>query len=132
MVLGFNVAYRRSCGNLHIRLQGEFNSMCAWELIKTIRQRYSGSGRVFVDTAGLTAIRDSGVALFKAHQTPQNMPRGGLYFKGLKGFIIAPDGAPVVISNPKVGRIRPRLRLRGGSTPQAATQPQGEIDAHRP
>ncbi|MFH0727817.1 MAG: hypothetical protein V2B19_15935 [Pseudomonadota bacterium] len=46
----FNVSFRRSAGNLHIRLQGEFGGLCAWEVIKTIYRRYTGSGRVFVNT----------------------------------------------------------------------------------
>lgn len=49
----FSIATRESVGNLHIALGGEFNGMCAWELLKAIRRHNAGSGRVFVNTVGL-------------------------------------------------------------------------------
>jgi len=114
----FGISFRNSSGNLHIRLEGVFNGMCAWALFQTIHQRYSGSGRVFVGTAGLTAVMSSGVGLFKALMTPEKMPGGGLYLKGEKGFDIAPEGARVVICGRTVKRSRSYSEFRGRCIPR--------------
>jgi hypothetical protein len=94
---GFNITFRHSVGNLHIYLSGEFNGMCAWELFKTIKHRYAGSGRIFVNTAGLNRVLSSGVKLFKSHPTRAVVSLEQLYFKGKAGFKIAPGGSRVII-----------------------------------
>lgn len=107
----FQIDYRRSAGNLHIVLSGEFNGMCAWELYKTIRRQYAGSGRIFVNTNGLKTIIPDGRDLFKRHMgsNTQTAP-DQLYFKGKKGFQIAPDGSRVLIcSKPEKSR-KPALK----------------------
>ena len=116
MASNLEIDYRHSVGNLHIQPKGEFDGVGAWALIKTIRRRYNGIGRVFVNTAALEPIHTSGVALFRAHMTPRIMPLEKLYFKGKKGFDIGPDGSRVIISkkgarDSKKGphRFRPRL-----------------------
>ena len=87
---------RHSAGNLHVDLQGDFNGMCAWELLKLLKQNGS-SKRVFVNTAGLDRVAGEGVRLFKKHMTCRRMQPDWLYFKGEKGFKIAPDGSRVLI-----------------------------------
>jgi hypothetical protein len=93
----FSINTRESVGNLHIALEGKFNGMCAWELFKAIRRHNAGLGRVFVNTADLEDIATDGVSLFKNHMTRKKIPRDWLYFKGEKGFKIAPDGSRVLI-----------------------------------
>lgn len=96
---GFCLRKRHSAGNLHISLVGEFNGMCAWELLKTIRRDGVRAGRVFVDTAGLGRISADGVSLFKSHMMQKRIPSDWLYFKGVKGFQLVPDGSRVLIIN---------------------------------
>ena len=96
---GFYIHRRHSAGNLHITVLGEFNGMCAWELLKTIRRDGIHAGRVFVDTTRLEKIAVEGVSLFKSHMVEKRIPRDWLYFKGKKGFQIAPDGCRVLIIN---------------------------------
>lgn len=96
-IQAFTIDTRQSVGNLHIALNGEFNGMCAWELLKAIRRHNAGAGRVFINTDGLKAIVTDGVSLFKNHMKQRNIPRDWLYFKGKKGFKIAPDGSRVLI-----------------------------------
>ncbi len=102
---GFNIDFRHSAGNLHIHLYGEFNGMCAWELIKTIRRQPPGEGRIFINTAAINRTLPDGEDLFKTHMARRNIPSDWLYFKGEKGFKIAPDGGRVLIckrmQNPK-------------------------------
>lgn len=94
---GFYLHKRHSRGNLHISILGEFNGMCAWELLKTIRLQRAGSGRVFIDTAKLDRILTEGVSLFKDHMMQKQLPQDWLYFKGKKGFEIAPNGSRVLV-----------------------------------
>jgi hypothetical protein len=101
----YHIGYRHSAGNLHIKLDGNFSGSCAWELLKTIRWQYGGSGRIFVDTASLNVILPDGAALFKAHIGQKKLPKDWLYFKGRKGLKIAPDGSRVIVpaQNPGEG-----------------------------
>ena len=94
---GFNIDFCHSVGNLHIQLHGEFNGMCAWELIKTIRQQPPGEGRIFINTANISRILPDGVDLFKTQMARRNFPSDWLYFKGEQGFKIAPDGSRILI-----------------------------------
>ena len=100
---GFCMHKRVSAGNLDLSLSGEFNGMCAWELLKIIKRSGSISGRVFVDTSGLEKVLSSGVSLFKSHMARKPLPQDWLYFKGRKGFQIAPKGSRVLMFN-KCGR----------------------------
>ena len=92
----FQIDCRNSRGNLHVKLNGAFNGMCAWELLKILRQ-HGGAGRVFVNTNGIGPVAGEGVALFRMHMNRRRIPRDWLYFKGKKGFKIAPDGSRVLI-----------------------------------
>jgi hypothetical protein len=93
----YAIGFRHSAGNLHIKLSGAFSGNCAWELLKTIRWQYAGSGRIFIDTARLDSVLADGVALFKTHLGAKRMPPDWLYFKGKKGFQIAPEGSRVIM-----------------------------------
>ncbi|WP_319522432.1 hypothetical protein [uncultured Desulfosarcina sp.] len=92
----FKIDCRNSRGNLHVRLCGAFNGMCAWELLKILRQ-HDGTGRVFVNTNGIGPVAGEGVELFRMYMKRRRIPRDWLYFKGKKGFKIAPDGSRVLI-----------------------------------
>jgi len=133
----FRIVPHRSAGNLHISLFGEFNGMCAWELFKTIRRDYTGSGRVFINTGGLDRITPEGVSLFKNQVTRKPLPPDWLYFKGEAGFQIAPDGSRVLIC-PKRNHPKRNTVQHGGhitrtvrfpirfpiNTPQTIDQPR--------
>lgn len=92
----FQIDCRNSRGNLHVKLHGAFNGMCAWALLKILRQ-HDGTGRVFVNTNGIGPMAGEGVELFRMHMKRRRIPRDWLYFKGKKGFKIAPDGSRVLI-----------------------------------
>jgi hypothetical protein len=59
--------------------------------------QYLGTGRIFVNTADLSRIIPDGVDLFKSHMNRKKILPDWLYFKGDKGFQIAPDGSRVLI-----------------------------------
>jgi hypothetical protein len=94
----FQIALRHSAGNLHVNLFGEFNGLCAWQLFKILKQ-HKGPGRIFVDTQAVQHVEGHGVELFRAHMSRRELPRDWLYFKGKKGFKIAPNGSRVLICN---------------------------------
>lgn len=84
----FYIQFRHSAGNLHISLADELNGMCAWELIKTIKREYAGSGRIFVNTGGLGRITSAGADLFKLHMSVKHLRRDWLYFKIWHNFLL--------------------------------------------
>lgn len=104
MESGYECISRHSAGNLHIDLQGEFNGMCAWELLKLLKKN-GASRRVFVNTAGLHRIVEEGVHLFKTHMTSCKTQPDWLYFKGVNGFKIAPDGSRVLVCKKEISSI---------------------------
>lgn len=76
--------------------------MCAWELLKLLK-RNGASKRVFVNTAGLQRVAGEGVRLFKSYIT--GLQPDWLYFKGVNGFKIAPDGSRVLICKKEISSI---------------------------
>ncbi len=98
---GFQMDCRHSKGNLHIRARGIFDGNSAHELLTLLRERYTGAGRVFVDTSELEEILPVASSQFRSglHVTP--VPAGNLFFKGKKGFHLAPDGSRVLIIREK-------------------------------
>ncbi len=106
----YRIALRKSAGNLHLSLFGEFNGMCAWELFKTIKRGQPASGRIFVGTAGLGAITRTGVQLFKTRMSADNIEKERLYFKGEKGFEIAPEGSRVLLFKKEADRRSPERK----------------------
>ncbi len=107
----FTIDCRNSRGNLHVRLRGAFNGMCAWELLKILRQ-HDGTGRVFVNTNGIGPVAGEGVELFRMHMKRRRIPRDWLYFKGAMGFKIAPDGSRVLICKKSSQPVQIRDRFR--------------------
>ncbi|MFH2066856.1 MAG: hypothetical protein ABIK15_16780 [Pseudomonadota bacterium] len=104
MEKSFVVRFRHSAGNLHIDLAGVFTGKCAWELIKTIRRRHTGMGRIFVNTEKLNCLHADGVVLFKQHMSACPIPINTLFIKGKNGFALGPDGSRVLIAKKQTGR----------------------------
>lgn len=126
---GFQITYRHSAGNLHIRLSGAFNGMCAWGLLKTLKREYAGTGRIFVDTADLEAVMPTGVALFKGHMARIRMPSDCLYLKGEKGLGMAPNGSRVIICK-KSPRRKPHPFRGHAPNRKSCRSPQRRIPIH--
>jgi len=94
----FSVQLRKSNGNVHIRPRGDLDGSSAWVLIHMIRENYSGKGRIFVDTQDLNEMHPFGCSILKCELTTQWIPPHCLFFKGQKGFEIAPNGSRVIIA----------------------------------
>ncbi|MBO4317568.1 MAG: peptidylprolyl isomerase [Mailhella sp.] len=95
----FTISFHHSNGNMHVGIIGIFSERCAESLRSLLDREYPGSGRIFVDTRSLTGIRAEGAELFRKELRQSAMPLSDLYFKGERGFEIAPDGSRVLIFN---------------------------------
>ena len=96
-VMNFQMNFRHSRGNLHIKADGVFDEYAAKELLKLMSSEYPVGGRVFVDTAELCDIHPSGRVALGSGLSSTAVPASNLFFMGEKGFQIAPDGARVLI-----------------------------------
>ncbi len=98
MSSSFSIQSRRSNGNLHLRPKGDLDGSSAWELINLMTDKYDGKGRVFIDTQGLREIHPFGCGIFKCGLNKGAIPPNRLYFKGKKGFEMAPSGSRVIVA----------------------------------
>ena len=101
MASNFHIKFRKSKGNLHFWPKGIFDGNSAWELINLIHDKYNGQGRVFIDTCALGKISPFGCCIFNDHLDETILPFRRLFFKGEKGFDIAPNGSRVLITPPE-------------------------------
>lgn len=98
MSANFEVRYRKSNGNLHVRPVGEFDGTSAFQLIDFIERKYKGKGRIFIDTKDLDHVHPFGCGVFKCEWKNRTIPVNCLFIKGKKGFEMAPNGSKVIIS----------------------------------
>ena len=92
----FQMSIKKSNGNIHVRPQGSFNGNSAWELLNVLHNTYKGEGRIFIDTRYLQRVLSFGCDIFKNHLNKRLIPPEVLYFKGEKGFSMAPTGSKVI------------------------------------
>ena len=97
MSSNFQVQCKKSNGNLHLKPKGDFDGTSAWELIHLMRDKYEGRGRVFIDTNQLREVHGFGCSTFRCRFRQGGVPAHCLFFKGEKGFKIAPDGSKVLV-----------------------------------
>ena len=103
MNTNFSVQCKRSNGNLHLRPKGDLDGSSAWELINLISEKYHGKGRVFIDTQDLGEMHPFGCGILKCHLRMETMPPDCLFFKGKKGFEMAPNGSKVILTSKGLG-----------------------------
>jgi hypothetical protein len=103
----FEIHCRRSRGNLHVQPKGHLDRETAQQLLELIQDRYDGAGLVFVDTGALQEIHPQGADTFKSGLAAAAVvPIPRLFFKGRKGFDMAPEGCRVLVT--------PQQRCCGG------------------
>lgn len=101
MCVDFQMRFRHSEGNLHIHASGGFDGESARELLALFRSEYRAGGRVFVDTVGLNDIQPSGRIMLDSELNRTQVPPASLFFKGEKGFQVAPSGSRVIVMSRK-------------------------------
>lgn len=97
----FRVEFSKTDDNLHVNPSGNFNGSSASELVNLIHEQYDGKGRIFVDTRNLRAMCPFGCTTFQCRLNQNRVPANRLFFKGEKGFEIAPEGASVIVTDEK-------------------------------
>ncbi len=97
MSIHFQVTFRKNNGNLHVSPKGDFDGSSAWELVNLLQEQYEGTGRVFINTKNLRKVCSFGCRTFKCNIHLSRVPVNQLFFKGEKGFEIAPNGSKVIV-----------------------------------
>lgn len=97
----YSVDYRHSNGNMHVGVSGEFNTNTAEAVLEVLKTAYTGSGRVFIDTAKIHNVVESGAEYFKSAFAGTDIPIASLFFKGEKGRNIGPNGSKLIILKEK-------------------------------
>ncbi len=103
----FKITHRKKHGNLHVFPEGIFDGNSAWELINLLVDKDVGNGRIFIDTRRLEDVCAFGCHTFKTYMDFRVIDPSRLYFKGAKGFDLAPSGSRVIVV-PTRGKIRMR------------------------
>jgi len=98
MSANFQIESRTSNGDLHLKPRGDFDGSSALELLNLIRNRYDGKGRVFIDTKHLHNVCPFGCNTFRFGLNLNLLPAERIFFKGEKGFDIAPNGSKVIVA----------------------------------
>lgn len=97
MSVNFQIEFKKSNGNLHVSPRGDFDGSSAWELINLVCEKYNGKGRIFIDAHNLGVICPFGCITFQCRFNLSRVPTNKLFFKGEKGFKMAPKGSRVLI-----------------------------------
>ena len=92
-----HIKYHRANGNLHFHPHGSLDDSLAWELINKIHSLYKGQGHVFVNTRELVEILPYGSHVLKNNLDNRVVPFSRLFFKGEKGYELAPSGCRVLV-----------------------------------
>jgi len=89
MVATFQIQQHRNSDNLHLRLTGVFDEEAALSLMEALSQNHAGVGRIFVHTAALDQVLDSGVEVFRSDLSSLDRQDAEIIFTGSKGEEIA-------------------------------------------
>jgi hypothetical protein len=99
MSANFQIESKNSNGDLHLRPRGDFDGSSAYELLNFIHDKYDGRGRVFIDTNHLHHLCSFGCNTFRCGLNFSLLPADRIFFKGEKGFDIAPNGSKVIVAS---------------------------------
>ncbi len=99
MSTNFQVAVKKSKGNLHLHTKGDFNGNSACELVNLLHEQYDGDGRIFIDTHELCEICPFGCSTFRCQLHLGRVPACRIIFTGENGHEIAPEGSRVIVDN---------------------------------
>lgn len=97
----YTVDLRHSNGNMHVGVSGEFNHNTAEAVLELLKNAYTGSGRIFIDTAKIQHIVESSAEYFKTAFARTDVPTACLFFKGEKGRSLGPNGSKLIILKEK-------------------------------
>ena len=115
MCADFKMKFRHSEGNLHVRASGGFDGDSACALLALFMEEYRAGGRIFVDTTGLNEIHPSGRVVLDSGLGRTRVSPASLFFKGEKGFPVAPSGSIGIVMCAEYRRKRRNARNTGAA-----------------
>ena len=104
MSADFQINTRKSNGNIHVQLAGDFDGSSAWTLVNLLHEKHDGNGRIFINTDKLGEICPFGCSIFQNRIDLNRLPADRLFFEGKKGLEIAPNGSSVIVVPEKCSR----------------------------
>lgn len=94
MASNFKIVVRRKKGKLYLKLDGDFDSSSALELLGVLQDHCEGVDRVFIDTSNLQGVCSRGRTLFHSRLLHAVDHRSvGFVLTGENAFRIAPEGS---------------------------------------
>jgi hypothetical protein len=85
----FQIQHHRNSDNLHLRLTGVFDEEAALSLTEALNENRAGVGKIFVHTAALNQVLDSGAEVFRNSLSSLDRHGAEIIFTGKKGEQIA-------------------------------------------
>jgi len=85
MVDAFQIQQYRNSDNLHLRLTGILDEEAALTLMEMLNGNRASVQKIFVHTAALDEVMDSGAELFRSSLTSLDLPGAEIIFTGKKG-----------------------------------------------
>jgi len=85
----FQIQEHRNSDNLHLRLTGVFDEDAALSLTEALKENRAGVGRIFVHTAALDQVLDSGVELFRSNLSSLDRSGAEIIFTGKRAEKLA-------------------------------------------
>jgi anti-anti-sigma regulatory factor len=89
MIETFQILQYRNSDNLHLRLTGTFDEEAALALMEALNENRASVQKIFVHTAALEQVLDSGAELFRGNLRSLDRPGAEIIFTGKKGEEIA-------------------------------------------
>lgn len=91
MSTNFTIDSRNTNNDLYLELSGDFDGNSAWELVNKIKARYTGKGRIHINTEKVGEINAFGKDVFERLLNPGIISKSKLVFQGAKGVEIDPS-----------------------------------------
>lgn len=90
MAANFRIVASRERGNLHLRLEGDFDGSSALELIRVLLENGGSAVRVVIHTDGLREVHPFGKAVFQRQLPSAGRTSSPMVFTGKRAGDIAP------------------------------------------
>ena len=91
MAPNFRIEMRRNSDNLHLKLEGDFDGISAWELLNALKRDCNGVCKVFIHTNAIKNILPFGRSTFHRNLGELNGLSSQLLFTGVNAGKIAPE-----------------------------------------
>ncbi len=92
------ISYKEKFGNLHLYVEGVFDSEAAIRSASLIARKHTGVGNAFVHMRKVSAVTNTAKETFESLVIFFQSPKNTIYFLGCLGFQVCHNGGRVIIS----------------------------------